>query len=282
MKTIQEVIKKELYHGFLKSIDPEMLCSGAFGEDKKKTIFDPKRKAKDIVCPTCGSSHGRLVFPDKWVCAGDCYSMTKPLLNPGFELNEIPSKKEYELPFERETRKPSLKDFGVPSSLVDATFENCFSPHKIKLQGWSSNPSGLMLFVGGSGRGKSYAAACCMKEYFGKRNDYSVKYINIPYLSLEWKNCIHNQGSELDLLNRFVDNKLIVLDDIGQRDPSPAFMDFLYVLINTRTDKNLGTIITTNFTSNVLRERMGDAITSRMCSGEVYKFEGKDLRIPVF
>ena len=73
-----------------------------------------------------------------------------------------------------------------------------------------------------------------------------------------------------------------MIDDIGQREPSPAFQDFLYLIIDSRMNKNLGTIFTTNFSVGLLRERFGDPIVSRICSGEVLKFDGEDKRAALF
>lgn len=176
----------------------------------------------------------------------------------------------------------AVRLFGIPMSIQEAKFENCTFFQKSELEKWAESPLGFLLFVGGSGRGKSFAAVCCIRKFYETTGECDIKYANVPLLSLEWKKCINERTSELDLLNKYSERKLLVLDDLGQREPSPAFLDFLYILINERMNENIATIITTNFTSNALREKMGDAITSRLCTAKIFKFEGKDQRIMNF
>ena len=287
---------EERYHGCLKPIDPEHLCTSAQGN--YKLIEFPPTAAKNVKCPFCGSSHGRLVYKDRWMCCGDCYkgqgfSLEFPIWNKdhphcpaGYEPHPTEKDyyvskkiKSYELP------KPSLvSDIGVPALLESASFDQCKqSPDRIeKLKKWSDKPTGLLIFKGGSGRGKSYAAVCCIKKYQEKGCSRS-KFCNIIELCLVWKEHIANERAELDLMRKIEGLELLVLDDLGQREASPAFIDFLYLLIEKRLNNcQVGTIITTNFPSEVLRERLGDAIISRICTGEVFNFEGKDKRIATF
>lgn len=103
-------------------------------------------------------------------------------------------------------------------------------------------------------------------------------------LFLAWQKQQSEWGQTAYLLERVIEPKLLVLDDIGTRKPSESFRDFIYAIIEKRERQKeiIGTIITTNLNSESMRVMFGDAIISRVASGEVVRFEGKDRRFKDF
>lgn len=72
---------------------------------------------------------------------------------------------------------------------------------------------------------------------------------------------------------------LLVLDDLGVEFASPFYTAELYNVINSRILAELPTIISTNLTSIQLKERYGDAISSRVVGHYVpLLFVGNDIR----
>jgi len=146
------------------------------------------------------------------------------------------------------------------------------------------NPKGIILLVGENGRGKSYAA---MKIYeqltpfklpsYDKDLAWFITQADLNMLFTE-----HNQeyGHSTMLLHQSYKSKLLILDDLGTRPPSPAFLDFLYAVINKRWNNRdfLATIITSNLDSTKIKRDFGNAIFSRIASGRNYIVVGPDHR----
>jgi DNA replication protein DnaC len=152
------------------------------------------------------------------------------------------------------------------------------------LKDYALNPHGFVLLVGKNGRGKSYTA---MKVY-EKVTPYKLPafdhdrawFINQADLNLLFAEINDKWGHARSLLEQAYKTQLLILDDLGSRIPSPAFMDFLYAVIDRRWNERhkKGTIITTNLDSTRLRKDLGDAIFSRIASGRNYVFNGEDRR----
>ena len=145
-------------------------------------------------------------------------------------------------------------------------------------------PLGSILFFGKNGRGKSYAA---MKIYeqlatfkLPAHDHDTAWFINQADLNMLFSESIASDGHASNLLKQACKSKFFVLDDFGTRVPTSAFMDFLYALMDKRTNEKdvLATIITTNLESARIRKDFGDPIFSRVASGRNYVFEGKDRR----
>ena len=280
MRSLKDIIdRSELYHGFIKPIDPNQPCATSHGRDKKVKFPSPVL-AKDISCPKCESTHGRFIFPDIWVCAGDCYSETESF-SASIENSHSFYNRQPEVAKKRAI--VTLESMGVPDLLFDATFDksDLADEAKNRLKIWAKNPNGVVVFSGESGRGKTYVAVCCLDVYRKEEKDRAA-FLSLPYLFLLWKNAVFTGKSEVELLDSVKNQELLVLDDLGMREPSPAFQDFLYVLIDYRLNKSLGTILTTNCSSAELRKRIGDPITSRILTSEVFTFTGKDKRTAKF
>lgn len=137
---------------------------------------------------------------------------------------------------------------------------------------------------GANGAGKSFVAEAIYELHtpFKLPNyDKDIAYfISQADLNEKWLD-EKTQGSSKELSDRLKGTKLLVLDDLGTRIPSDAFLDFLFALIDHRwrSRDTLGTIITTNLIAQEVRTKFGDAILSRIASGIIIRFDGEDRRI---
>ena len=153
-----------------------------------------------------------------------------------------------------------------------------------KIMAFAKNPKGFLLLAGANGTGKSFVAMSIYEAHTAfKLPHYDMDeafFINQSDLNERWLQAKHDCSS-LELSSRLKTCKLLVLDDLGTRPPTDAFSDFLYGLIDYRWNQRniLGTIITTNMTGKITRERFGDAILSRIASGIQIRFDGEDRRI---
>lgn len=153
------------------------------------------------------------------------------------------------------------------------------------LYDFALNPKGFVLLVGKNGTGKSYAA----EAIYNFNTRYRLPlfdadegiFITQADLNMEWS---HYQGDSLYITQRYKSTKVLVIDDLGTRKPSEAFMDFLYAVVDHRWRNRdvKGTIITTNRTSLEVRDLFGDAFLSRIASGIVKRWDHKDRRMVNF
>jgi len=164
--------------------------------------------------------------------------------------------------------------------------DTIYQPTEIKtyLDNYSNNPKGFLLLAGENGTGKSFAA---MKIYerntsysLPQYNDEEAIFLNQSTLNFLFGEHQSKWGSTHALLKRLIMTPLLVLDDIGTKDPTPSFMDLLYAVVDMRytNRQTQSTILTTNMNSKDMRAKFGDAFTSRVASGKCFRIDGPDRR----
>lgn len=257
----------------VKVLDPE---EEVMGTAQGWIKFDSPKKAKEVFCCKCNGNKGYLVLPNRyWSCIKlNCFNMSDKKMTT--IIPETP-------PTERNTYVQPLtdmKEFGVPSSLFDAQFSKCKQDKKTIdfLSDWAKYPNGFIVLSGNSGSGKTYLSCCCIDSYRRQLKD-SAFFLNISDLYMHWRSLDRQENKDIILLKKLLKQEFLVLDDLGIRTPSEAFLEFLYLLINKRDNPLKGTLITTNMTSQQMIDKLGHAMTSRICSGKIFVIEGKDRRI---
>lgn len=139
-------------------------------------------------------------------------------------------------------------------------------------------PKGFFLIAGSNGNGKSFTAKAIFEWFHDPMMD--KQFWNQAELNGHFSRSHNQYGDTSYILSEILKAPLLVLDDIGTRKPSDAFMDFLYWIVDQRYENRdtRGTIITTNLNSQSMREIMGDAFTSRVASGICIRHDGPDRR----
>jgi DNA replication protein DnaC len=169
----------------------------------------------------------------------------------------------------------NLAECDQPPEIIDA------------LKEMLKTAKGFIVMAGKNGTGKTYAAKCVYNVAIHPlvhpqyNHDIAV-FSTQAELNLLLEKKRHMYGETWSFLEEIRKAKLMVLDDIGTRTPTEAFMDFLYSIIDYRHNSNLATIITTNRTASELRQTFGDAFVSRISCGKCFRFEGKDRRFNEF
>lgn len=165
------------------------------------------------------------------------------------------------------------------------TTKKLLSEEVIKdLKDFVLNPQGFVLMVGKNGRGKSYAAMRIYEQLTPHKlpnHDHDLAwFVNQADLNMLFSEANEIYGHPMSLLKQAYNSRLLVIDDLGTRIPSLAFMDFLYAVIDKRWNERerKGTIITTNLDSTRIRKDFSDAIFSRIASGRNYVVIGDDRR----
>jgi len=154
-----------------------------------------------------------------------------------------------------------------------------------ELKDYIKNPKGYVVLSGEPGRGKSHVALYiyhCITPFVLPQFNHDIAwFVRQTDLNKQFTEAHEQYGSVNYLLEKSYETKLLVLDDLGTRTPSEAFMDFLYAIFDYRCEhrKTHGTIITTNLGSTEIKKNFGSAILSRIGSGRNYKVIGPDRRI---
>lgn len=139
--------------------------------------------------------------------------------------------------------------------------------------------AGNLLFVGGTGLGKTFLSACIARAVADR--GYSVVYESAGHLfgKLEQAKFSPSEEARREAA-RFTDCDLLILDDLGSELSTPFVQSALYTLINTRLTADKRTVISSNLTMDQVRARYTPQIASRL-EGEyrVLPFYGEDIRL---
>lgn len=140
---------------------------------------------------------------------------------------------------------------------------------------------GNLLFVGNTGLGKTFLAACIADAVTDK--GYSVAYESAPQLfaKLEKNRFDPDEQSRAEV-ERFLSCDLLIIDDLGTEMPGNFVTAALYDLLNQRLVSNKSMIISTNLNAGDMSKRYSPQITSRLQgSFKGMTFVGEDIRIKI-
>lgn len=161
-----------------------------------------------------------------------------------------------------------------PRTIMERNFQNCrryaltFTPH-----------AGNLLFVGGTGLGKTFLSACIARAVADR--GYSVVYESAAHLfgKLEQAKFSPSEESRREAA-RFTECDLLIVDDLGTEMPGQFVTAALYTLLNDRLLGNLPMVISTNLNLEELSRRYSPQIASRLHgSFQRLTFVGEDIRV---
>lgn len=163
---------------------------------------------------------------------------------------------------------------GSPRMFMEKNFAN------IRRYATTFTPnSGNLLFVGGTGLGKTFLSACVARAVTDR--GYSVMYETASRLlsKLEQARFFGSEEAhrEVEKLNQC---DLLMIDDLGTEMPGQFTTAALYSLINDRLLENKPMVITTNLTVEEMAKRYSPQIASRLHGGFTrLTFVGDDIRV---
>ena len=161
-----------------------------------------------------------------------------------------------------------------PRAIMERNFQNCrryavtFSPS-----------AGNLLFVGGTGLGKTFLAACIARVVADR--GYSVCYETAPKLfgKLE-QDRFHSSEETRREAAALTQCDLLILDDLGTEMPGQFITSALYSLLSDRLLENKPMVITTNLNVDDMGRRYSPQIASRLYGGfQRLTFVGEDIRV---
>lgn len=152
-------------------------------------------------------------------------------------------------------------------------FETCVNYSK----NFALNNAPNLLFFGRTGLGKTHLSLSIANEVIKK--GYNVVYgsVNNFFAKIEYEK--FSKGNDTSTLDLLCDADLLILDDLGMEFATSFTNSVLYTIINTRICKDLPTIISTNLSTDELRDKYHESIVSRMVGNYIsFKFLGQDIR----
>lgn len=203
----------------------------------------------------------------------------------------------------REIRKLAYYSSGLGSLLTEQSFENfdlsyyssqvCekskVSPLKnmeyilnsVKKYAdeFSGERSGNLLFLGGTGLGKTHLSTALAKSIIDK--GYSVVYDTAQNIMQTFEKERFSNRENENYTDKYFSCDLLVIDDLGTEFKTSFSQSVLYNLLNTRICSGKSMLISTNLKDiKALKKDYDERITSRLIGDfSAYMFMGEDIRL---
>lgn len=135
-----------------------------------------------------------------------------------------------------------------------------------------------IFMLGKTGLGKTHLSLAIAEKVIAK--GYNVLYDSIiNYLRKIEREHFGKSSSDMDTLEIIMNADLLILDDLGSEYDTSFYVSTIYNIINTRLNKGLPTIISTNLTPQELENKYEARLISRLFAMYDYlKFVGSDIR----
>lgn len=204
---------------------------------------DIKITYEENICAECGAKYNQplLVTPFMIVLPKYCEKCVDK-----FEKKE----KAIEKKREEKRKQEWLERVGVKKNYFDVTLENYKPQNGSQEEALSKAYEVLngklkkLVLLGSNGVGKTHLAVALVKRMNGR-------IISAYEMFAIYRSCFSGAASEIDILHRFSNYPLLVIDEFGRTKGSEAEDNFLSVVIDNRHSSGLPTIIL----SNLIRKR---------------------------
>lgn len=145
---------------------------------------------------------------------------------------------------------------------------------------FKTKPANL-LFIGKTGTGKTHISTAVAREII--KLGFDVIYDTTQNIISDFETDKFKNGyvNSEPLSAKYMECDLLIMDDLGTEFATPFTVSCIYNLINTRQNRGLSTIISTNLDENELSSRYEDRIVSRILGSDyrILFFTGPDRRI---
>jgi DNA replication protein DnaC len=269
----------------------DFLTAKEMAESLRDTEFWPEvlqafESGQVLKCDKCGSEKHVKVNTKTLEIIDYCIICKEREIKEKEEKEFQRSKEFINLNVERILRKR-----GVPKIFLNAKITD----FPLTIQKLNHTGKSLYLF-GGRGRGKTHLAVAIMRQailslepkkgnldYFEISENRMPFFITIPDLLLLIRDTFRSSDevSERQLIEKYSQIPLLVLDDLGAEKSSEWSIQTLYTIIDRRYREEMQTIFTSNLSLDELKDRLDDRITSRiigMCK-QPCELKGKDRRL---
>jgi DNA replication protein DnaC len=144
------------------------------------------------------------------------------------------------------------------------------------LHSFAIRPSKVMIMCGKPGTGKTYCALKIAAYYLQWRSD--ALFFTSASLKEKWLQA-QRDDSLGHFMHRLREYGLLIIDDFGQKEPTPGFMEMLFDLLNSRLQwSDRGTVLTSNMSPEALLMSVGEAMSDRLRGQQWLLFNGESKR----
>ena len=143
---------------------------------------------------------------------------------------------------------------------------------------FGKNTDKNFLFIGNTGTGKTHISSAVARRVIEK--GYDVLYDSVQNIISAFETDTFRRGPE-SLSAKFLECDLLIVDDLGTEFSTQFTVSCIYNLINTRYNRGLSTIISTNLDPVQLSKQYDDRIYSRLVGNNCTPilFRGTDYRM---
>lgn len=136
-----------------------------------------------------------------------------------------------------------------------------------------------LLFIGGTGLGKTYLSACIARALAEKGHSVAYEPAGQLFAKLE-KNRFNPDDESRQQVDKLMNSDLLIIDDLGTELPGNFVTAAFYNLLNDRLLGGKPMVISTNLNINEIAQRYSPQIASRL-NGDFTGlwFAGNDIRI---
>lgn len=138
-----------------------------------------------------------------------------------------------------------------------------------------------LLLIGSTGTGKTHISTAIAQKVIAQGFDVLYDSTQNIISDYETDRFRSGYGQTEQIAAKYVECDLLIIDDLGTEFINQFSISVLYNLINTRLNKGLSTIISTNLSASELGAKYEGRIYSRMIGADytVLRFEGNDHRV---
>lgn len=161
---------------------------------------------------------------------------------------------------ERQLLKRECSKAQIPESFVGKTFVDyditSANSEAVSIAKWytTEKPAKSLYLYGNTGTGKTLLAIVIAQEFILAYKQ--VIFGDMPTLLDDIKQTFNGKGSAREIVDRYCDCDLLILDDLGAGQATEWNIGILYQIINRRYNSGKRMIITSNFDLAGLEERL--------------------------
>lgn len=161
-----------------------------------------------------------------------------------------------------------------PRAIMERNFQNC----RRYATAFTRN-SGNLLFVGGTGLGKTFLSACIARAVADRGCSVVYETASRLFTALEQAKFTGSEDAKREA-GKYMSCDLLIVDDLGTEMPGQFVTSALYSLVNDRLMAGMPMVISTNLNVDEMARRYSPQIASRLHGNFArLTFVGDDIRV---